>query len=845
MKTRLLTLLLLNALLINLKAQSLPREVIVDSQGIMRWSDDQTELHGLGVNYTLPFAHEYRMAKRTGIQLEEAIRQDVYHMARLDLDLYRVHVWDTEISDTLGNLINNEHLRLFDFTISEMKKRGMMFIITPIAYWGNGWPESDEPTPGFSAKYGKDACLTDEAAINAQANYLAQFMRHVNSYTGVAYKDEQQVIGFEISNEPHHSGSAERVTFFINRMVSSIRQTGCSKLIFYNMSHSIRLADAYLNANVQGGTFQWYPTGLVANHQVNGNFLPHVEQYSIPFAENPKFKRMAKIVYEFDPADAGGNIMYTAMARTFRQAGMQLAAQFAYDATCWAPYNTNYGTHFMNLVYAPHKAVSLKIASAVFHTIPLYKTFNDKNRFDDFRISYKEDLSEWVTNEKFFYSNTTQSQPDDLSQLLEIAGCGSSPLVKYSGTGAYFLDRVSDGIWRLEVMPDAYWVEDPYGPAEPDKQKAAIVHTRQQMVLALPNLGINFTARPVNSGNTFIPLVSNGTIDLVPGVYLLMRNDITDAFDASQVYKNIRLDEYVAPVTNLKKTILRNYSACETSAGKPFSLAFEAVSVSGICRIQVVLSNGGNWKTIIAAPQGSGFFKADVPAEMLANGFLEYRFIVETGKDTTTFPSGKRGDPWSWINKDNEVYSVKILPENSLMMLWEAGTDWELTNKVWNRNVYLKPMNDGETALSIQLEKLPQIDPADQSSRNYAIKFYFGEKVKGRRNELSQMKFIAVKAINSLTVPQPLEIGLIDNNGCVRAGVVKINPGEREFRIPLGTFLPAPYLIIPRPFPEFLPYKVQPEGKAFDWSSIETVQVVILSDRSDSLDLNLEKIWLE
>ena len=105
----------------------------VDTDGVLRWSKDNSEIRGFGVNYSLPFAHAYRMAKRMNITPEEAIRQDVYHFARLDLDLYRIHVWDTEISDTLGNLIDNDHLRLFDFAINEMKNRGMRFVITPIA----------------------------------------------------------------------------------------------------------------------------------------------------------------------------------------------------------------------------------------------------------------------------------------------------------------------------------------------------------------------------------------------------------------------------------------------------------------------------------------------------------------------------------------------------------------------------------------------------------------------------------------------------------------------------------------------------------------------------------------
>ena len=193
-----LTIVCLSVFFCGLIAQTLPEQIYINDNGIMHWTADKKEVQGFGVNYTLPFAHEYRMAKKSGISLEEAIKQDVYHMARLDLDLYRVHVWDTEISDTAGNLINNDHLKLFDFAINEMKKRGIRFIITPIAYWGNGWPERDEPTPGFSQKYGKDACLTNADAIKAQENYLNQFLKHVNPYTGIAYKAEPHVIGFEI-----------------------------------------------------------------------------------------------------------------------------------------------------------------------------------------------------------------------------------------------------------------------------------------------------------------------------------------------------------------------------------------------------------------------------------------------------------------------------------------------------------------------------------------------------------------------------------------------------------------------------------------------------------------------
>ncbi|MDP4245273.1 MAG: hypothetical protein Q8932_05440, partial [Bacteroidota bacterium] len=72
--------------------------VYVDKQGVMRWNKDHSEAQFFGVNYTVPFAYSYRAHRARGVDPQEAIRQDVYHLARLGVDAFRVHVWDTEIS---------------------------------------------------------------------------------------------------------------------------------------------------------------------------------------------------------------------------------------------------------------------------------------------------------------------------------------------------------------------------------------------------------------------------------------------------------------------------------------------------------------------------------------------------------------------------------------------------------------------------------------------------------------------------------------------------------------------------------------------------------------------------
>ena len=204
-------------------------------------------------------------------------------MSRLGLDAFRVHVWDVDITDSLGNLLENEHLRLFDYLVKKLKERNIKILITPIAFWGNGYPEPDVKTNGFSYVYGKGPSVVKEEAFRAQENYLHQFFNHVNPYTKLKYKDDPDVIAMEINNEPHHSGPKSRTTEYVNRMAKAVRSTGWTKPVFYNISESPSYVDAIVKTNVDGHSFQWYPTGLVANRERKGNFLPNVENYSIPF----------------------------------------------------------------------------------------------------------------------------------------------------------------------------------------------------------------------------------------------------------------------------------------------------------------------------------------------------------------------------------------------------------------------------------------------------------------------------------------------------------------------------------------------------------------------------------
>jgi hypothetical protein len=828
------------------------KDVFVDSEGVMRWGDTKKEVYGFGINYTTPFAHAYRSGKKLNVDLEQAISDDVYHFSRLGFDAFRVHVWDTEISDSVGNLIENENLRLFDFMLMKMKERGMKILLTPIAFWGNGYPDKDEKTPGFSHKYGKDACLVNEDAIAAQEKYLYQFVNHVNPYTKLPYKSDPDIVAFEVSNEPHHRGTPEQVTAYINRMVASMKRTGCKKPILYNITHAVHLADAYFKSNIDGGTFQWYPTGLGAGHELRGNFLPNVDRYEIPFANHPGFKKMAKIVYEFDAADIGRSYIYPAMARTFRETGIQWATHFAYDPTFLAYANTEYNTHYMNLVYAPQKALSLKIASEVFHQVPRYKRYGSypaNTTFENFTVSYEKDLAELNTEKKFIYTNHTASTPKSFSTVEEISGFGNSPTVKYEGKGAYFLDKIKSGVWRLEVLPDAIWIENVFGWNNLQKQVAVINWREWPMQINLPDLGVNFTASMVDKTSKEIE-VKDRTISVTPGIYILTKAGITSSVTGTDKLKNIRVNEFAAPATTMKSNYILHKPLLQAIAGKATTVDASIITFE---KPEEVVLHINRWPAKeIKMTHVSGYdYTATIPADLVEQGYLTYYFTLSRNGVEEKYLANPKG-VFESSESARIYFSTPIVKDISTVYLFNAVTDANEVSKVWRRGSGNVPSADPVKAqLMLPIEKLFMEDSEFKNAPeiyDYSLRYNFAPKVKAFADQLSLFKKIILHG-RSIDKSFPVQIAFVDKNGNAFGGQIQLTPKEGDYQIDIENLQQVSLVTLPRPYPTFLPYYFQGQkNQKLDMNSVETLQISVgpgLTDTAGSYSFAIESIRIE
>lgn len=804
-----------------------------------------------GTNYTLPFAHGYRAAEILGQDRKEAIDQDVYHMARLGLTGFRMHLWDAELADSVGNLLTNDHLDLLDYLINRLEERGIAVILTAQTNFGNGYPERDTDTGAFTYDYSKCDIHSNPEAIKAQERYLGQLARHVNPYNGRSYAADPSILAMEINNEPCHSTNPKQVKSYINRMVKTLRKAGWKKPLLYNASHNGDMVQAYFDSDVEGTTYQWYPVGLVSGKERTANYLPYIDSYKIPFDTIRGFDKKLKVIYEFDPADMLDSYMFPAVARTFAREGFQWATQFAYDPLFLAPYNTEYQTHYLNLAYTPQKALGMMIAAEAMREVPEgadYGKYPADTIFGDFTVSYNRNLAALNSENKFLYTNSNDLKPKAPEHLRQIAGYGSSELVKYDGLGAYFLDEVVPGVWRLEVMPDALFSADPFGKPSLDRPMAwALYPDSREITVNLPQLGENFAVSRIDTGSGNIAKAENSKFKVTPGVYLLGKDAaMLDPAKLPAKVRNIGLTEYVAP-RNPKETptIINHKSAPAIVKGSDLIIEAQAFANQPIDSILIYPEEASFWNKnnhLYRADEMVTYdYRAVIPAEALTGkDRFDYRIVAFTGGKAVTFPSAVPGTPLDWDAPDGTpLYSTEIVSADSPLILLDAATGYDGTElatipdswgKVWLSHQRNSPLAENaleiaakpdDDLLAIMTKELPAYPEALTRGRK-TLKIRLGD----------------VDGTDSLRVM------LADTDG-ITFGTTVTPVAYSVIEVPLHSLDVVPTPLVPAPYPTFLSRWFKPEGDFdLDPSRLRKLQIAVPFDFNGGR-ISVIGAWLE
>lgn len=546
----------------------LPLRPVVVHDGVLYYTDGG-EVALWGVNYYPQSWHQFANMKRLGVDMKATVRQDLDHLQLMDVQIIRIHVFDREISDGQGNLMDNEHLDLLDYLVAECGRRGIYLMFTPIAWWGG----PNERPDSFSANTSKPGMMFVPEAKRAAANYLRQFLNHVNRYTGRAYKDEPCLVLLEVMNEPAYfvyqdlftrsyapqgerlevierdratfrelwqewcrtQGLAESPAYFplfryelmrqyIREMVEAIRSTGARQpvaIAFFGAADR-ELVQAIGDSECDAITIPAeYPGGW---ERVNDGFnlLPEAAPIDLP----AEFTRKARLEYEFDtPATNVSCYLYPALAARFRSGEVQVACQFQYDSVSTARWNTDWQAHWLNWLYTPSKVVSYMLAGETFRRLPrgirYEKPVTELVLPDLMATSFARNQSMLATEELVMYARGIDEWlPLKLPKSPKrIVGTGNSPYVEYTGSGLYVLQQENEHTFSLRVNPDAILV----GNSLRGSFAAPAAELREQPHLLRLKMEGWQEARCFPKGST-APLlrVMDGWL-LVPGEYVIKR----------------------------------------------------------------------------------------------------------------------------------------------------------------------------------------------------------------------------------------------------------------------------------------------------------------------------------
>ena len=792
-------------------------KIYVDKNGRMRDKTTGKEVRYYGVNYTLPFAHAYRAMNQLGVDHKQAIDRDIYHISRMGANAFRLHLWDVELTDSIGNLLDNEHLDLLDYLIKKLENRGIDIILTAQTNFGNGYPEHDEPTGGFSYFYNKCDIHSDPDAIKAQQKYLAALVNHTNRYTGRNYADDKNIIALEINNEPCHDTTEKQVASYINLMANTLRKNGWDKPVFYNVSHNMHLADGYYKSDIDGTTFQWYPIGLVSGHTRTGNFLPYVDDYFIPYTSLKGYKNKAKIIYEFDPADILDSYLYPAVARTFARKGFQWATQFAYDPIDMASYNTEYQTHYLNLAYTPQKALGMKIAARVMQTEP-QGTDTDKYPSDTVfgAVSYKRNLAMWNTQHEYFHTNNTAYQPIQPDSLIHIAGYGSSPIVSYQGRGAYFIDRVSPEVWRLEILPDILYLADPFMKPSLDREVAVAIDTSHPMALDLPGLNENFYYISVKNEEHHARRADKLTLHATPGVYLLS-SDSTALSHTSLTAPlgNILINEYVAPHVSKDIPLHVNHSPVPVHYNNmDLLITAESFGPQAPDSLVIYPEDASFWrkdnKLYTMHKKGPYTYAATIPASDLSGKTeWKYRITAATTDQKRTFPNSVPGTPLDWDSPEGEYYITRLCSQNDPVILLEGSDGVEISTipDEWGRSYaqYSKQMPLAPDALEI-------VTGAGSDTITTILSAYIKDVMSNTFGKTGDTSPRTLKIrTGSVSGTDRMTVSLVNSDGITFGKTIALKP-DTISEIKIADMSIMPTLLCPAPYPTFLKREFTPYG---------------------------------
>jgi hypothetical protein len=430
------------------------------------------------------------------------------------------------------------------------------------------------------------------------------------------------------------------------------------------------------------------------------------------------------------------------------------------------------------------------------------------------------------SDNEYYYSNNVSTPPVKVEKLEHIAGVGSSPIIDYQGYGAYFMDKLENGVWRLEVMPDAISIRDPFERPSLKKEVTRIQWEPEPMSITLADLGNDFDIKPLNTGNSYNVTATGKDFIIKPGVYLLVRKDHKNLkWRADSYVGTLKLDEYAAPKSFDTSAYVVHKPFTEVSVGMSFTLKAKIVGVNAANKVTLMLHNsaGGRYQVIDMVRKTPYNYEAKIEKELLTPGLLSYKIVVQKGPDSfVAFPGNHPGNPADWDNYNNEEWETFVVARDNPIVLFNANNGRNEADGTPYGATYITTSAPNQLALSITSG-----NRRGQSQGAIGFHIYITDKLNGRWDSFGAFNKLVVKARAQNTYPVKMKIALVDDEGSAWSAYVTVSNSFDDIEIPLSSLQKDSYMLWPKPYPGFLPASFKNDNNtAFSIKRINMLEVL-------------------
>ena len=481
----------------------------------------------------------------------------------------------------------------------------------------------------------------------------------------------------------------------------------------------------------------------------------------------------------------------------------------------------------MNLLYTPQKALSFLISSHLFNTENISKKIIDTTSIDmgNVLVDYKSDLSLLNTPERFYYSNSNETEPVDVKKLKHIAGYGNSELVKYDGRGIYFLDKISDGLWKLEVYPDAVWLKDPFGRNGLDEPVAKLIWKPHQIKINLPGLNSDFKVYSIGESSQS---AVDFSLKLQPGVYFItndenfsVKNETVDYMDFEKIKK------YGEYINSFQLTEIKNITPSSYYENEEKKIIVDIYSYEENLD-PVLFIKKTNWRSY----QKFQMQKVDdfvyeflLPPELSTNGLLNYFISLNKNESTLTYPGKLKYLPEYWSFNPDDSYTLSILSSVNKILIYNPETDADnvIISNIWRFADYrIDYTFDEEFEQELSIDIIDIKDKFPELATQIYVGCYLNNIQHGNAQLELEMRS-TIKEIDSVSIRV-----LYDNLSGFETKI-PVSIEYEKINIPLLQPEKFKFALLPRPFPTFLPYWFEsvPQPNSFSNLKPESIQIAI------------------